>query len=183
MSENKESGAQEQESIREKGRSETADLDLRVVGQAPHGSIIFETPAGRALELKGDGTILVRGRVVGMDSDVVEAFRGWVENAKVIWHGNAVTTPGTPGGEMRIQSGRAAGPHKGGNVIFDASKALAPEELARFFHETYERLAPSFGYETRKDSASPWAQVPEKNRRLMVAVAAEVLAEFGKSNS
>lgn len=48
------------------------------------------------------------------------------------------------------------------------------ENLARLFHETYERLAPSFGYETRKDSAVPWVDVPEKNKRLMIAVAGEV---------
>jgi hypothetical protein len=50
-----------------------------------------------------------------------------------------------------------------------------PEALARAFHETYERLAPSFGYETRRDSAVPWEQVPEANRRLMIAVCAELL--------
>jgi hypothetical protein len=50
-----------------------------------------------------------------------------------------------------------------------------PELLARAFHETYERLAPSFGYETRKESAKPWEQVPEQNRRLMTAVCAEII--------
>lgn len=50
------------------------------------------------------------------------------------------------------------------------------EALARLFHETYERLAPDFGYETRRESAVPWEQVPDDNRRLMVAVAAHVLA-------
>jgi len=49
------------------------------------------------------------------------------------------------------------------------------EALARMFHETYERLAPSFGYETRKDSAVPWEDVPEKNKKLMIAVAGEIL--------
>jgi hypothetical protein len=49
-----------------------------------------------------------------------------------------------------------------------------PESIARAFHETYERLAPSFGYETREASAKPWGQVPENNRALMTAVAAEV---------
>src|SRR5207253_2058401 len=39
---------------------------------------------------------------------------------------------------------------------------------------TYERLAPSFGYQTRKASAVPWSEVPEANKRLMVAVAAAV---------
>lgn len=46
--------------------------------------------------------------------------------------------------------------------------------IARMFHETYERLAPSFGYETRRQSAVPWEQVPEQNKALMIAVAAEV---------
>jgi hypothetical protein len=50
------------------------------------------------------------------------------------------------------------------------------EALAQRFHETYERLAPSFGYETREASAKPWAQVPEQNRALMIAVCAEILA-------
>jgi hypothetical protein len=51
-----------------------------------------------------------------------------------------------------------------------------PETLARRFHEAYERLAPSFGYETREASAKPWAEVPENNRKLMIAVCAEIAA-------
>jgi hypothetical protein len=52
---------------------------------------------------------------------------------------------------------------------------VTPEELARLFHETYEQLAPEYGYKTREASAVSWADVPEGNRRLMVATAAEVL--------
>lgn len=52
--------------------------------------------------------------------------------------------------------------------------AADPEKLARFFHETYERLAPIYGYETRRASAVPWEDVPENNRLLMTAVCAEV---------
>ncbi|HXH35242.1 MAG TPA: hypothetical protein VNJ54_12665 [Plantibacter sp.] len=51
------------------------------------------------------------------------------------------------------------------------------ETLARYFHEAYERLAPSFGYETRQASAVPWGNVPEPNRKLMEAVVAEVMLE------
>jgi hypothetical protein len=50
------------------------------------------------------------------------------------------------------------------------------EALARRFHETYERLAPQHDYRTRQASAKPWAEVPENNRALMTAVAAEVLS-------
>lgn len=52
------------------------------------------------------------------------------------------------------------------------------EQLARLFHETYERLAPNFGYETRPDSAVPWEDVPERNKRLMIAVADIIELEF-----
>jgi hypothetical protein len=52
---------------------------------------------------------------------------------------------------------------------------MTPEKLAQIFHETYERLAPEFSYQTRKASAVPWEDVPENNKRLMVAVCAEIL--------
>jgi hypothetical protein len=52
-----------------------------------------------------------------------------------------------------------------------------PGEVARAFHEAYEDLAPSFGYETRRESAVPWEDVPEQNRRLMEAVAARLLEQ------
>jgi hypothetical protein len=52
------------------------------------------------------------------------------------------------------------------------------ETLARRFHETYERLAPDFGYETRPESAKPWDQVPENNRALMIAVCESILTEL-----
>lgn len=45
-----------------------------------------------------------------------------------------------------------------------------PVNIAKAFHETYENLAPNFGYETRKESAVPWDKVPTANRDLMVAV-------------
>ena len=45
-------------------------------------------------------------------------------------------------------------------------------KLATRFHETYERLAPSFGYETRQDTK---VFDPEsKNGKLMVAVCQEI---------
>lgn len=53
------------------------------------------------------------------------------------------------------------------------------ERLARAFHENYERLAPEFGYRTREASAKPWADVPDDNKRLMVATAEAVLREEG----
>ena len=53
---------------------------------------------------------------------------------------------------------------------------MTNEEMACLFHETYEGLAPQFGYSTREASAVPWQEVPENNRRLMIAVASRVAA-------
>ena len=49
------------------------------------------------------------------------------------------------------------------------------EQIAQAFHEAYERLAPAHGYETREASAKPWADVPEQNKGLMIAVVAELI--------
>lgn len=45
-------------------------------------------------------------------------------------------------------------------------------KLAKQFHEAYERLAPSFGYETRKDTKAFDPNSP--NGKLMTAVCQEV---------
>lgn len=58
---------------------------------------------------------------------------------------------------------------------------MTPEKLAQAFHETYERLAAEFGYKTREASAKPWAEVPNQNKRLMVAVCAEIAQLLGAS--
>jgi len=47
-------------------------------------------------------------------------------------------------------------------------------DLARMFHEAYERLAPMFGYETREDTKI--FDPSTSNGRLMIATASEVLA-------
>lgn len=54
-------------------------------------------------------------------------------------------------------------------------ETITPEALAQRFHETYERLASQYSYETRKASAVPWQDVPTNNKSLMIAVAADVL--------
>lgn len=48
-------------------------------------------------------------------------------------------------------------------------------ELARFFHDTYERLAPDYGYKTRKDTRMFNASSP--NGELMIAVCEEVIKQ------
>lgn len=48
-----------------------------------------------------------------------------------------------------------------------------PLQLAVLFHDTYESLAPSFGYETRAETRTFDATTP--NGRLMVAVCERIL--------
>ena len=55
---------------------------------------------------------------------------------------------------------------------------ITAKQLAQQFHETYERLAPEFGYKTREASAVPWADVPEQNKKLMVAVAKAIIVPY-----
>lgn len=55
---------------------------------------------------------------------------------------------------------------------------MTAEQLAQLFHDMYERLAPEFGYTTRKSSAQPWKDVSEPNKSLMIAVAKRVLEEL-----
>lgn len=57
------------------------------------------------------------------------------------------------------------------NLNYDEGLAIAFK-----FHEAYERLAPSFGYETRLDTKA--FDPDSANGRLMIAVCSEVTAEL-----
>ena len=61
-------------------------------------------------------------------------------------------------------------------TIADETREQSAILLAQKFHETYERLAPDFGYKTPEESAVPWDKVPEQNRLLMIAVADQIIA-------
>ena len=50
---------------------------------------------------------------------------------------------------------------------------ITPENVARAFHEAYERLAPAFGYETRLETRAFDPLSP--NGQLMISVAREAL--------
>ena len=60
---------------------------------------------------------------------------------------------------------------------------MTAEQLAQIFHDNYERLAPEFGYTSRKTSAVPWVNVPEPNKSLMIATAKAVMRELGIEES
>jgi hypothetical protein len=55
--------------------------------------------------------------------------------------------------------------------------AVQATRIAKRFHERYERMAPRYGYETRAESAVPWEDLPDANKRLMIGVVKALLAE------
>jgi hypothetical protein len=62
---------------------------------------------------------------------------------------------------------------------------MSPEQLAELFHSTYERLAPAFGWRTKKGCNVPFIQLPQRNKALMIATCQTVLNALqnsGKTN-
>jgi len=55
-----------------------------------------------------------------------------------------------------------------------AAREMDALQLAKLFHDTYERLAPQFGYETREETKQFDSLAP--NGQLMVATCAQILA-------
>jgi hypothetical protein len=52
------------------------------------------------------------------------------------------------------------------------------EVIAKAFHDAYETLAPQYGYETRRESAVPWDDLPENHRALMAATVEVILPDI-----
>lgn len=85
---------------------------------------------------------------------------------------------GRPRDEVRYLTGRD--PQVAWHQLQQSERAawlerLSLDGVARAFHEAYERLAPSFGYETRPESAVAWEDVPEQQRSLMRATVKDLL--------
>jgi len=63
-------------------------------------------------------------------------------------------------------------------INLDLNKTMKTKEKikwAKLFHDTYERLAPSFGYETREDTKE--FDPNSKNGKLMLEVCSIVLSQ------
>jgi hypothetical protein len=63
--------------------------------------------------------------------------------------------------------------------IFRLVEQPTAHELATFFHDTYEMLAPDFGWTTSAGCVVPFDDLPDENRLLMLEVCERVLQEFG----
>lgn len=51
------------------------------------------------------------------------------------------------------------------------------DQVAQRFHELYEELAPSHGWETQDVSRVPWDAVPHENQGLMRSVVRRLIEE------
>lgn len=51
------------------------------------------------------------------------------------------------------------------------------ELIAKRFHEVYEDLAPSMGWETQERSRKTWEELPAENKWLMVKVVDQLMEE------
>ena len=64
-------------------------------------------------------------------------------------------------------------------TTIDYSDMTRDEQIARLFHDTYERLAPKFGYETRTETRQ--FDPESANGKLMVAVCAVVSEQIARA--
>jgi hypothetical protein len=58
---------------------------------------------------------------------------------------------------------------------------IDPRALANLFHDTYERLAPNYGYETRPETRK--FNPRSDNGRLMIATCASILEQLRKTRA
>lgn len=58
----------------------------------------------------------------------------------------------------------------------NALKEYEAIKLAKLFHDVYEKLAPSYGYETREDTKE--FNESSKNGQLMIATCREILQKY-----
>ncbi len=64
--------------------------------------------------------------------------------------------------------------HESGGIEITSTE----ETMAMDFHFAYEQLAPNFQYDTRKESAVSWDQVPKNNKELMIATCSKILKDL-----
>ena len=99
---------------------------------------------------------------------IPENIQAWLDaNRLVVIHRDQLTMNARHADRLAGKIGRLSG------VVDKLPNDAAA--LASAFHEAYERLAPSFGYQTREETKTPWRSLPPANKKLMIAVAQEII--------
>jgi len=119
--------------------------------------------------------------ILTTDQDLIKDGVQAIDDEFIEWF---VKNPSCERVEVERDS-REVGGHNGGSVIeYGLYEIIIPKEeakqetlkeveLAILFHNTYEKLAPSFGYETREDTKS--FDITTPNGKLMIAVCKEII--------
>jgi hypothetical protein len=94
------------------------------------GDIIFKTPSEEILRLKGDGSILIRGKVITNDSSLIDGFKEFLGMCNI--------TGATRGGNLTVVSGKGfSNTAKGGDVSFIGPSCQCPNLLAGHLSKCY----------------------------------------------
>lgn len=97
------------------------------------------------------------------------------------WHGDAVDGDSDRESGSKVDTAAGQKDEVGEDCVAQRDRINAVD-LARYFHDRFETLAPLFKYPTRQESRVHWDYVPEDNKALMIAVAAAIIAHFGFNN-
>jgi hypothetical protein len=94
------------------------------------GDVVFKTASVERLRLKGDGSVLVEGRLVTSDLELVNVFKAWLQSTRITLCGNASAAPRDPAKpiETVIASGKGLSEtSRGGDILMsDPGKAEPP---------------------------------------------------------
>ena len=94
------------------------------------GDIIFKTPDEEILRLKGDGSILVRGKIITNDSSVIDGLKEFLGMCNI--------KGATGGGNLTVASGKGlSNTAKGGDVSFISPSCVCPNLLAGHLSKCY----------------------------------------------
>jgi hypothetical protein len=67
-----------------------------------------------------------------------------------------------------------------GSIPKEAQKGMGKEELAKFMHDTYEKLARENGWRTQECCQTPWETLPTANQEVMLELAQAILDKIGR---
>jgi hypothetical protein len=148
-------------------RHEKDGFTVMDIGAPPGLESEVNTVEAEVGESRFGPTILVLMRIPSKDMAVLKENHGLFWYATMNDHLHPFSMMPVP-----VEDTEGVDPNSLEAHIFvdEANNVHTPENIARAFHETYERLAPEFGYETREASAKPWSDVPQQNKDLMIAV-------------
>jgi hypothetical protein len=134
------------------------------------------TPARLASYIDREGRLDDKRLLADINADIEKGIRRFLTERYNAASKLASREPSTQEVIEIDASGKVQPPFIEPNPHSSEPQEWTPERLARFFHDTYEILAPRFGYETRPETRE--FDPKSKNGRLMITVCSAVLIRF-----